>query len=1444
MDCTEYQEENLEKKVCIVGSELVDNYTVYIIEVKVGDHKWIIKHRYSDFHDLHEKLTSEKKIDKHLLPPKKIIGKNSKSLVEKRQKELEVYLQTLLVRFPVAAPKVLSCFLQFHAYEINGIAAALAEELFHKGEQLLVAGEVFLLRPLQLYAITQQLRLAKPTCANGDAKADLGHILDFTCRLKYLKIPGTKGVVGTSNIQEDRLPFDLSVFKSLLQIEISYCDSAQINGLPSLKPTLATLSVHHSTTSMKDIIVPEASEFAQWVPEGVDTNCPVTAIIPTWKTLTTLDMSHNLIACIDESVKLIPQVEFLDLSHNELSHVENLQHLYNLIHLDLSYNNLAVLEGVHTKLGNIKTLNLAGNQLETLSGLTKLYSLVNLDLSSNKLAQIDEIKPIGTLPCLEKLSLVNNPMCIIPDYRTKVLAQFWDRASEVCLDHTATTEKELDTVEVLKAIQKAKEAKDRMANNDKKISEDPRQSAGGGAPPLPSHPSSSSSNLAALPAPQSPTITHSASSSQEIVIKEEAIADKNKLTPVDSVLTKTCWNTSSEKIPKVTTQLHDPFISCEMSTEQQLKYNTNSCCCCAEDLNLWTDRQQTPVLPCWLLSYTTAIPEFNEQLSALISKVAQENDPDSAVPGEDLHSEPTNLGAGQHSGDGYFEMGPDCSEDGSAPSSSPSSPLQAEQAEEQGAVDKETNQHITKMLWAHCIRVGKGVSQLACCLVLTERLLTVLCIRRAEQPATVTDLLEGLEVEMVVPYSNVDALWFCVPDTCLSLRLSSNSTRWHFFADSGGLKEVHMQMGAQLKSQAKLEQNAPSSPASVTQLLWQHLHSWEWEESDGAVKVGHAAHLLDPHGPESQPRPHADILSRWCPSKSVETTDGVAEGLASVPCILFLTPRHLCVLKVDFLSLVEHDGPDGQGTRLCSRLTRVPLAAVLLSPRQGCPGHNSLAVHHFHDGHILKLMAGSQQLTTVFILPHDKFLFLRQLSQYRTGLKDIKTLAFLQSKSYCHRRSGHHSPPTKVSQKGYRSSGVQGIHKPLLALSVHYPSEPLIQKLSEENQCPPHLNLSPSLHYLSSLRGDELVEFFHSSIAEVENEEMKHIIWSSVLFYKSPEMEMTACIMLSTKALYFILDDAASTLSDQAHIWSWQPSEIAETDFIISYCFAMKLNDLHSVNVGLFDQYFRVVGQSADDIISCLSRDSYGTHRFLQQLMTVLSLLEKVPSPEPSEQDFYAQFGNKSTGKMENYELVHSSKVKFVYPSEEEIGDLTFVVAERKGPQGSPPRSFHILLYLLVFEVQLQGPSQPPQPLLLPKTLILTATDIFLLEEDHISYPLPHFAKEPPQRERYRLADARRIRDLDRVLMGYQTYPQALTLVFDDVPAGPDLLCHLTMDHFSEQPAAEGAVRTTIAAGPDDGEVQWCVFVPAPDSRERLISLLARQWEALCSRELPVELTG
>uniref|UniRef100_A0A665VHY0 PX domain-containing protein n=1 Tax=Echeneis naucrates TaxID=173247 RepID=A0A665VHY0_ECHNA len=964
-------------------------FQVYIIEVIDGEHRWTVKHRYSDFHDLHEKLTAEKKVDRRLLPPKKILGKNSKSLVERRQKELELYLQTLLQQFPEATPTPLACFLNFHLYEINGITAALAEELFHKGEQLLQAGEVFSLCPLQLYSVSQQLRLAKPTCCNGDAKTDLGHILDFTCRLRYLKICGTRGPVGTSNIQESCLPFDLSIFKSLLQIEISECSSQQIQGLSSLRPSLATMSIHRSTETMMSILVPEASEFSQWEPEGVESSCPVTAVIPVWRNLTTLDMSHNCISTIDNSVKLIRKVEFLDLSYNQLSSVENLQHLYNLVHVDLSYNSLRVLEAAHTRLGNIKTLSLAGNQLDRLTGLTKLYSLVNLDLSHNQLAQLEEIRNIGSLPCLEKLNLSSNPMCIIPDYRTKVLAQFGDRAAEVCLDSKVTTEKELDTVEVLKAIQKAKEVKDRMSSSDKKVK-------------------------------------------------------SVRLKPADFV------------------------------------------------------------------------------------------------------------------------------------------------------------------------------------------------------------------------YLYILSLWCRI-------------AFFFFFACAA-------------KSHIDLE--APE--LQIPQLLPPSLiNSWELEESQGA-QGGYPAQLL-PSSTSSSSDIHPlllDILSQ--------------EDEPRLSSLLFLTHRHLWVLKIDFKELAERERSNADlhdSSSSWCRLLRVPLGSVMLYPRERAPQ-----------------MGGGTSKTP----------------------------------------------------------------------------------------CP-----GPKHQH-------------------------RQVLWLSVVLYKSPEAELTCCLLLSNDTIYFLLEDSASTLGHH--------SGTRIRYFLLNFpsFYLSQLSELLSVNVGLFDQYFRVVGRSADHIVCCLSRDSYGTGVFLQELMSALSLQQQLPPPEPSDQDFYSQFTNTNTGKMQNYELVHSSRVKFIYPSEEEMGDLTFIVAERKTPasaSSSSSRSFNVLLYLLVFQVR---PSV--FWMLQPRTLILTSTDVFLLDEDYISYPLPDFAKEPPSRERYQLREARRIRDLDRVLLGYQTYPQALTLVFDDLP-GPDLLCHLTMDHFAAG-GEEASLRGGGAGGGAEGEVQWCVFVPGADSRERLISLLARQWEALCSRELPVELTG
>ncbi|XP_029358310.1 nischarin isoform X2 [Echeneis naucrates] len=1500
MDPGPYAEEAPERKVCVVGSELVENYTVYIIEVIDGEHRWTVKHRYSDFHDLHEKLTAEKKVDRRLLPPKKILGKNSKSLVERRQKELELYLQTLLQQFPEATPTPLACFLNFHLYEINGITAALAEELFHKGEQLLQAGEVFSLCPLQLYSVSQQLRLAKPTCCNGDAKTDLGHILDFTCRLRYLKICGTRGPVGTSNIQESCLPFDLSIFKSLLQIEISECSSQQIQGLSSLRPSLATMSIHRSTETMMSILVPEASEFSQWEPEGVESSCPVTAVIPVWRNLTTLDMSHNCISTIDNSVKLIRKVEFLDLSYNQLSSVENLQHLYNLVHVDLSYNSLRVLEAAHTRLGNIKTLSLAGNQLDRLTGLTKLYSLVNLDLSHNQLAQLEEIRNIGSLPCLEKLNLSSNPMCIIPDYRTKVLAQFGDRAAEVCLDSKVTTEKELDTVEVLKAIQKAKEVKDRMSSSDKKISEETRLSTA--APPhllscssSSSPPSSCCSSAVAPPAVTSSSSSSSSSCpaqqaacpSQEMTSREEAAVSLSVLPPVDATPPAESFNPDTHLLSAQHTQRQQPAVSLSehapsgtptrITTPTTATTTATACCICSSSSSRPAEASLSstwcPLLPSHLLSFSSSNKDFTTQLSQCLCTALKEEKKKKQEAEEkeereekkrsesrevQSHVEGTQVGSpSPGSGDGYFEMGlDDTGEESNCSSSTSLAALPVELGSHQGDLsDGEEEVNVNSVLWCCCLQVEEQVEQKNACLVLADQLLGLLYLsddftrtnQDQEQSPPVKEVLSGLQMDLLLPYSQLllspqDQL----PDCCLAFGLQSAPTRWYIFSEVEALRQTRTELTTLIQA-AKSHIDLEAPELQIPQLLPPSLiNSWELEESQGA-QGGYPAQLL-PSSTSSSSDIHPlllDILSQ--------------EDEPRLSSLLFLTHRHLWVLKIDFKELAERERSNADlhdSSSSWCRLLRVPLGSVMLYPRERapqmgggtsktpCPGPK----HQHRGSHTAELLLGNQRLLLLFPLAQDRSSFLEELSQRRASLEGLKMLALPKPCRPCphqrEQRQDHYRSRDQCcctsTRKSHSSSSWDSSHLQL-----------------EENQPSSHLlpGLTPGLKLLARLGGEQLLAFFQRYIALSEAEEVRQVLWLSVVLYKSPEAELTCCLLLSNDTIYFLLEDSASTLGHHSVL---DITDSGDPDVCLCCCLSIRLSELLSVNVGLFDQYFRVVGRSADHIVCCLSRDSYGTGVFLQELMSALSLQQQLPPPEPSDQDFYSQFTNTNTGKMQNYELVHSSRVKFIYPSEEEMGDLTFIVAERKTPasaSSSSSRSFNVLLYLLVFQVQipsqgsaLSGPSSSsssgsaPSPVLQPRTLILTSTDVFLLDEDYISYPLPDFAKEPPSRERYQLREARRIRDLDRVLLGYQTYPQALTLVFDDLP-GPDLLCHLTMDHFAAG-GEEASLRGGGAGGGAEGEVQWCVFVPGADSRERLISLLARQWEALCSRELPVELTG
>ncbi|XP_011737890.1 nischarin isoform X2 [Macaca nemestrina] len=1249
---------------------------------------------------------------------------------------------------------------------------------------------------------------------------------------------------------------------------------------------------------MKEVLVPEASEFDEWEPEGTALEGPVTAVIPTWQALTTLDLSHNSISEIDESVKLIPKIEFLDLSHNGLLVVDNLQHLYNLVHLDLSYNKLSSLEGLHTKLGNIKTLNLAGNLLESLSGLHKLYSLVNLDLRDNRIEQMEEVRSIGSLPCLEHVSLLNNPLSIIPDYRTKVLAQFGERASEVCLDDTVTTEKELDTVEVLKAIQKAKEVKSKLSNPEKRGGEDSRLSA---APCI--RPSSSPPTVA----PASASLPQPILSNQGIVfVQEEALASSlsstDSLTPEDQPIAQGCSN-SLESIPAgqaASDDLRDMPGAVGGASPDHAE----------PEVQVVPGSGQIIFLPFTCIGYTATNQDFIQRLSTLIRQAIERQLPawieaaNQREEGQGEEEEEEEEEEEDVAENRYFEMGPpdmEEEEEGGQGEEEEEEEEEDEEAEEErlalewalGADEDFLLEHIRilKVLWCFLIHVQGSIRQFAACLVLTDFGIAVFEIPHQESRGSSQHILSSLRFVFCFPHGDLTEFGFLMPELCLVLKVRHSENTLFIISDAANLHEFHADLRSCFAPQHMAMLCSPilyGSHTSLQEFLRQLLTFYKvaggcQERSQGCFPVylvySDKRMVQTAAGDYSGNIEWASCtlcsaVRRSCcaPSEAVKS--------AAIPYWLLLTPQHLNVIKADF-NPMPNRGTHNCRNRNSFKLSRVPLSTVLLDPTRSCTQPRGA----FADGHVLELLVGYRFVTAIFVLPHEKFHFLRIYSQLRASLQDLKTVViaktpgtggspqgpFADGQPAERRVSNDQHPqevpaealapaPAEVPAPAPAAASASGPGKtpapaetststlvpeetpveapapPPAEAPAQYPSEHLIQATSEENQIPSHLPACPSLRHVASLRGSAIIELFHSSIAEVENEELRHLMWSSVVFYQTPGLEVTACVLLSTKAVYFVLHDGLRRYFSEPlqDFWHQKNTDYNNSPFHISQCFVLKLSDLQSVNVGLFDQHFRLTGSTPVQVVTCLTRDSYLTHCFLQHLMVVLSSLERTPSPEPVDKDFYSEFGNKTTGKMENYELIHSSRVKFTYPSEEEIGDLTFIVAQKMAePEKAPALS--ILLYVQAFQVGMPPPGCCRGPLR-PKTLVLTSSEIFLLDEDCIHYPLPEFAKEPPQRDRYRLDDGRRVRDLDRVLMGYQTYPQALTLVFDDVQ-GHDLMGSVTLDHFGEVPG--GPAR----AG-QGREVQWQVFVPSAESREKLISLLARQWEALCGRELPVELTG
>lgn len=449
----------LETTITIPSYELIDGTAFYSVHVTCFHNcEWRVSRRYRDFHELHEKLVNYS-IAKDLLPKKKVIGNTSSKFIEQRREELQKYLQTIAHMMQKHMPIEFVEFLDFHKYDVIFLLQNLALDVYKNGERnLLQSGRKWTFTILELHAITSRLRLPCPQQELQDSKFDFSHILDFCTQLESLKVIPTRTAceskdeflqqlvspIGTSNILGSTLNFELSPFNAVKKLEFFGVVPMNVDSNARIRENCESFTVNFTRAqNIQNILNPESIHSNSVTDEK-------------WSSMREANFSFNDIWQLDAALKLVPNIETLNLDGNRLRNVANLRHLSFLSFLSLNNNLIEDLSKFYLELGNIQTLNLAGNKISQLGGLSKLRSIKSLDLSCNMIENVEEIDEVAALPILEVLGLNGNPLALEVDYRARVIARFDDRGREVTLDNEKCSQFEIDKAMVLSALRKSK----------------------------------------------------------------------------------------------------------------------------------------------------------------------------------------------------------------------------------------------------------------------------------------------------------------------------------------------------------------------------------------------------------------------------------------------------------------------------------------------------------------------------------------------------------------------------------------------------------------------------------------------------------------------------------------------------------------------------------------------------------------------------------------------------------------------------------------------------------------------------------------------------------------------------------------------------------------------------------------------------------------------------
>ena len=441
----------------IRGSEITPKpspHVVYRIDVVTESNNWFVSKRYSQFYSLHLKLHKKFGLSWDLLPKKLVSGNLDQKNITERKRALEHYLQKLINSDSnIAMCEDLLRFLDVYHHDVVYVTRSLSSFVFKHGDPILSSRKLFQLSPTEIYCIGKRLKLPVETSPIDvcDSSQDLGHLFSFIHQLHDLMVLPRPDIGHFGNVS-----FDLSVFKSLSHLVIRDIEISLMEGLQTLQGQILNLRCHKCLSSLDDILVdpvsiqqsspshpPPPPDADPWRVEMTTKLVQSKLVLQPWHFLEKLDLSHNKIASVSQTLHLLPSLHTLSLAHNLLSQLDlHILSFLSIKHLNVAHNTINMIYRSKSPLSSITSLNISHNQLQNMDSTDCLPNLSSLDFSHNLVHSLQEIDKMLQLSQLAEFCFSDNPISLQKNARISIAAKFYVSNKSILLDGNEISEKE------------------------------------------------------------------------------------------------------------------------------------------------------------------------------------------------------------------------------------------------------------------------------------------------------------------------------------------------------------------------------------------------------------------------------------------------------------------------------------------------------------------------------------------------------------------------------------------------------------------------------------------------------------------------------------------------------------------------------------------------------------------------------------------------------------------------------------------------------------------------------------------------------------------------------------------------------------------------------------------------------------------------------------------